>query len=531
MNKETVQVRRSVLMGILAAALVMGGAFTWALSSSSHPVFGATGVTLQVAPSRPLVEAPSSFAEGFANVVQPLLPAVVNINTSKMVKATQSQSPFGDDPFFRQFFGNQGNQGNQFGGGDGQEGPEDPQGQEGPQGPQSRQPNEERERSLGSGVIVSADGYVLTNNHVVEGATDIQVILKDKREFKATVVGRDPRTDVAVLKIPATGLSSVTLGDSGKMRVGDIVLAIGDPFGVGETVTMGIVSATGRRSLGISGPNGYEDFIQTDASINPGNSGGALVNTHGELIGINTAILSDGSGGNEGIGFAIPVDMARSIMEQIIKNGKVTRGYLGVSIQEVTPDLAKAFNLPSNEGALIGDVSPDSPGAKAGVQKGDVIVGLNGQGVSDYNDLRLRISQMAPGTNVKLDVYRGGQKRELNATLAEYPEQADKTASPDAGADQNAVLQGVQVGALTDDMMQQLNLPAGTHGVVVTQVDPNSTAADAGLGRGDVIQEVNHTSVATVEQFRAAVRAAGTMPVLLLVNRAGVTRYAVIQPR
>jgi len=289
MNKETVQVRRSVLMGVLAAALVMGGAFTWAVSSSSHPVFGATGVTLQVAPSRPLVEAPSSFAEGFANVVQPLLPAVVNINTSKVVKATRSQSPFGDDPFFRQFFGNQGNQGDQSGN-NGGEGDEDqpPQGQGG-------QGGEQRERSLGSGVIVSPEGYVLTNNHVVDGATDIQVTLKDKRQFKATVVGRDPRTDIAVLKIPASGLSSVTLGDSAKMRVGDIVLAIGDPFGVGETVTMGIVSATGRRSLGISGPNGYEDFIQTDASINPGNSGGALVNTHGELIGINTAILSDGS--------------------------------------------------------------------------------------------------------------------------------------------------------------------------------------------------------------------------------------------
>ncbi len=522
MNKETVHIRRSVLMGVLAAALALGGVFTWAVSSSSHPVFGATGVTLQIAPNRPLVEAPSSFAEGFANVVQPLLPAVVNINTSKLVKTTRGQSPFGDDPFFRQFFGNQGNQGNQFGGNQGDQGDED-------QG-QGQQPSEQKERSLGSGVVVSPDGYVLTNNHVVDGATDIQVTLKDKRQFKATVVGRDPRTDVAVLKIPATSLASVTLGDSAKMRVGDIVLAIGDPFGVGETVTMGIVSATGRRSLGISGPNGYEDFIQTDASINPGNSGGALVNAHGELIGINTAILSDGGGGNQGIGFAIPIDMARAIMEQILKNGKVTRGYLGVSIQEVTPDLAKAFNLPTNEGALIGDVTPDSPGAKAGVLKGDVIVGLNGQTVSDYSDLRLRISQMAPGSSVKLDVYRNGQKRELNATLAEYPEQADQAAAPAVGADES-VLKGVQVGALTSDMMDQLKLPAGTHGVVVTNVDPNSTAADAGLGRGDVIQEVNHNPVASVEQFRAAIRTAGTMPVLLLVNRAGVTRYAVIQPR
>ena len=220
-------------------------------------------------------------------------------------------------------------------------------------------------------MIVSADGYILTNNHVVDGASDIEVSLKDKRQFKAKVVGTDPRTDIAVLKIDATGLSSVTLGDSAKMRVGDIVLAIGDPFGIGETVTMGIVSATGRRSLDIEGAGGYEDFIQTDASINPGNSGGALVNTRGQLIGINTAIISNGGGGNQGIGFAVPINMARHVMEQLVTNGKVTRGYLGV----IDPgsharDLAKAFGLPTAEGALVGDVTADSPGGKAGSAKG-----------------------------------------------------------------------------------------------------------------------------------------------------------------
>src|SRR6185437_9019839 len=316
MNNQTFHIRRSVAMISLAVALVMGGALAWAIASSNHPVLGASrAVTLKVAPANepPANETPSSVANlTFSGVVDPLLPAVVNISSSKVVKTPQSQMPFGNDPFFRQFFGDQ------FG-----------QGQE--------QPREQREHSLGSGVIVSNDGYILTNNHVVEGATEIEVSLKDKRQMKAKVVGTDPRTDIAVLKIPATGLATVTLGDSKKAKVGDIVLAIGDPFGIGETVTMGIVSAKGRSELGIEGPEGYEDFIQTDAAINPGNSGGALVNTRGELVGINTAIISGGGGGNQGVGFAIPIEMARNVMEQILKTGKVTRGYLGVMIQQVTP--------------------------------------------------------------------------------------------------------------------------------------------------------------------------------------------------
>jgi serine protease Do len=512
MNNKIVQVRRSLLTAAVAAALFLGGALTWAISSSNHPVFGAPAVTLRVAPSNNLVEAQGSLREGFADVVQPLLPAVVNISTSKVVKTSSRQSPFSDDPFFRQFFGNQ----------DQGQGQGDDEGQ---------QPTQQREHSLGSGVIVTSDGYILTNNHVVEDASDIEVQLKDRRQFKATVVGKDPRTDVAVLKIPASDLSSVTLGDSTKMRVGDIVLAIGDPFGVGETVTMGIVSATGRQ-VGISTRDGYEDFIQTDASINPGNSGGALVNTRGELVGINTAILSNGSGGNQGIGFAIPVSMARNIMEQLIKTGKVTRGYLGVSIQAVTPELAKAFNLPTNEGALIGDVTPNSPGAKAGIQKGDVIIGLNGQPLFDYNDLRLRISQMTPGSTVKLDVFRGGQKREVSVTLAEFPEQAAQAAaSPEPESGESAALQGVQVGALTAEIAQQLKLPAGIRGVVITQVANDSPASEAGLQKGDVIQEVNHAAVTSVDQFRSAVRGSGNTPVLLLVNRGGTTLYTVLSPQ
>jgi len=505
MSNQIFQVRRSIAMVSVAVALLIGGAMAWTVASGGRSVLGATSaVTLRLADDSKPAQNVGSLTEGFAPVVEPLLSAVVNISSSKVVKTSREQSPFEDDPFFRQFFGNPGGQGGQG---------ED-------------QPREQKEHSLGSGVIVSPDGYILTNNHVVDDATDIEVVLKDKRQLKAKVVGTDPRTDIAVLKIPATGLTSVTIGDSAKMRVGDIVLAIGDPFGIGETVTMGIVSALGRRSLDIEGAGGYEDFIQTDASINPGNSGGALVNTRGQLIGINTAIISNGGGGNQGIGFAVPIDMARHVMEQLVSKGKVTRGYLGVSIQEVTPALAKAFGLPSAEGALIGDVTADGPGGKAGLQKGDVIVGLNGQPISDYQELRLRVSQSAPGETAKLDIYRNGQKRQISVTLTELPDQqAAAKETPEATED---AMQGVQVQALTPDLAEQLKVPASTHGVVVTRVDPDSAAAEGTLQRGDVIQEVNHKPIATPEQLRAAVHDAGNQPLLLLVNRQGLTAYVVI---
>lgn len=506
MNSRFLQIRRSIAVVSLAAAILIGGAVAWTITSSGHTVLGAgSPVTLRIAGNA--AAGPANFTEGFSAVVEPLLPAVVNISTSKVVKSQRGgENPFFNDPFFRQFFGSP------FGG-DGEEG---------------GQPREQKEHSLGSGVIVNPDGYILTNNHVVDGASDVQVTLSDKRQLKAKIVGTDPRTDIAVLKIPASSLATVTLGDSTKAKVGDIVLAIGDPFGIGETVTMGIVSAKGRRDLRLEGPEGYEDFIQTDASINPGNSGGALVNTRGELIGINTAIISNGGGGNQGIGFAVPVNMARTVMEQILKTGKVTRGFLGVSIQEVTPDLAKAFNLPSAEGALVGDVTPDSPGAKAGLQKGDVITALNGQKVADYHDLRLRISQIAPGTAVKLEVYRNGQKQEMTASLGEYPEKAQTAENSQQG--EAPALEGVQVENLTSDIAQQLNLPPGTHGVVITRVDPDSVAAETGLERGDVIQEVNRKPVNNVEQFRAAVRTAGNQQLLLLLNRGGNTQFVVISP-
>jgi serine protease Do len=513
------QIRRSLAAAVLGAALVIGGGLGWTLTSNAKPVLGAArAVTLSVAAPQQSGGS-GSIREGFADVIQPILPSVVNIQTTAKVELTQGRQGQGrgqgqqqnplDDPFFRRFFGDP------FGGDD-------------------QQPSARRERGLGSGVIISGDGYILTNNHVVENATDITVKLNDKRQFKGKLVGADPRSDIAVVQIQATGLTSMKLGDSTKLRVGDLVLAIGNPFGLDETVTMGIVSATGRRNAQISSPGGYSDFIQTDAAINPGNSGGALVNTRGELIGINTAIYS-GNGGNLGIGFAIPVNMASNVMQQILKTGKVTRGYLGISIQSLDPDLAKAFKLSSTDGVLVGDVSPDSPGAKAGLQKGDVIVALNGMPVSDAEDLRLRVSQTAPGSAVKMDVMRDGQKRQMSATLMELPENLEAANGRGGGRGGNNApdrgetsLEGLQVQNLSSQIASELDLPSSTRGVVITNVDPDSKAADAGLRKGDVIQEVNRKPVTNVEQFRTAVRDAGNEPILLLVNSGGQTGYRVI---
>jgi Do/DeqQ family serine protease len=491
----------------LAATLLIGGVLGWTLTTSAaKPVLGAArSVTLSVA-AEPQGAGTSAGAltQGFADVIEPILPAVVNIQVTSTVQATQQRTPFPDLPDdWRRFFGDP------FGNGENQP--------------------PRRERGVGSGVIVSPEGYILTNNHVVENATEIKVQLADKRQMQAKLIGADPRSDLAVIQIEAANLTSIKLGDSAKLRVGDLVLAIGNPFGLDETVTMGIVSATGRRNAAITPPEGYADFIQTDAAINPGNSGGALVNARGELIGINTAIYS-GTGGNLGIGFAIPVNMARSIMEQILKTGKVSRGYIGISIQPVTPELAQAFKLSNTEGALIGDVYP-GPGQKAGLQKGDVVVALNGSPVADPSDLRLRVSQMAPGSSVRLDIIRDSQKKQLTATLTELPDTTE-TAGGRRGnesAPAESALEGLQISPLTADIAQQLNLPAGTRGVVVTNVDPGSKAAEAGLQRGDVIQEVNRKPVNSVADFRAAVREAGNAPILLyVVNQGGQTGYRVI---
>jgi serine protease Do len=498
MKNDTIQIRRWAATVILLAALIGGGLLASSLKNwTGHAVVGAAPVTVPMA-KEALPISLGSFTNGFSSVLKPALPAVVNIHTSKVVKQKQGANPFGNDPFFRQFFGDQ------FG---------------------QAQPRPEREQSLGSGVILTPDGTILTNNHVIDGASDIKVQLSDKREFQAKLVGTDPKTDVAVLKISASGLPTLPLGDSTTLHVGDLVFAIGDPFGIGETATMGIVSATGRGGLGIEN---YEDFIQTDASINPGNSGGAMIDLHGNLVGINTAILTGGGGGNQGVGFAIPISLAKNVMDQIMTHGKVVRGYLGVYIQDVDPRIAKAFGLEQAGGALVGDVSPDTPAARAGLKKGDVILKLNGEPVDSRNRLTLRVSQTPPGTPVSLTIWRDGKSQDVKITLGELPEKSAKEEGEEAKG--NTALEGVNVENVTSDIAQQLNLPTGTQGVVVTDVDPSSPAATTGLSRGDVIQEVNHKPVHNVEEYNQAISSSGKKPVLLLVNHGGRTNFIVVEP-
>ena len=454
----------------------------------------------------------ADFKNGFSTVIDPALSAVVNISSTKVVKRPNMPGLF-NDPFFQQFFGDQRHQP--------QEGPQSPQ------GPQAG-PQTEREYSLGSGVIVNPDGYILTNNHVVTGASDVEVFTRDRKKYKAKIVGTDARTDVAVLKVEATGLPTLAIGDSSKLKVGDLVFAIGDPFGIGETATSGIVSATGRALGGAI--EHYENFIQTDASINPGNSGGALIDLHGDLIGVNTAILSGGGGGNQGIGFAIPVNMARNVMQQIVEHGKVVRGYMGVTIQSVNPDIAKAFGLSHGGGALVGDVSPNSPASKAGLERGDIVTELNGKPVESSDQLSVDISQMAPGSVAHLKIVRNGKEQNVDVTLAEFPEN-QQSAQEEGQQGEKPVVQGLQVENLTSDIARQLGLQASSYGVVVDQVDPDSPAAAAGVNRGDVIQEVNHKPVHNVREYRQALSGAGNQPVLLLLNREGTTHFVIIQPQ
>ncbi|MGH9748181.1 MAG: DegQ family serine endoprotease [Candidatus Acidiferrales bacterium] len=499
MKNELIHIRRWAATVVVLAALVGGGLLASSLKNwTGRTIVGAAPVTVPMAKDA-LPISLGSFTNGFSAVLKPALPAVVNIHTSKVVKQHQGFNPFGSDPMFRQFFGDQ------FG--------------------QQGKPQPEREQSLGSGVILTPDGIIVTNNHVIDGASDIKVQLSDKREFRAKLIGTDPKTDVAILKIEASGLPTLPLGDSSSLHVGDLVFAIGDPFGIGETATMGIVSATGRGGLGIEN---YEDFIQTDASINPGNSGGAMIDLHGNLVGINTAILTGGSGGNQGVGFAIPISLAKNVMDQILTHGKVVRGYLGVYIQDVTPEIAKAFGLEQAGGALVGDVSPDTPAARAGLKKGDVILKLNGEPVDSRNQLTLRVSQTPPGTPVKLGVWHDGKMEDLSITLGELPDKSAKAEGEETSG--NSALEGVDVDEITPEIAQDLKLPAGTHGVVVTAVDPSSPAATTGLSRGDVIQEVNHKPVHSVAEYNQAITSTGKRPVLLLVNKGGRTTFIVVEP-
>jgi serine protease Do len=449
-----------------------------------------------------------SLETGFAPIVKRSLPAVVNISSSKMIHAkgnegTSSQPSAGSAP---QSAGNQVTSG-------------------------SHGPRDEREENLGSGVIISPDGYILTNAHLVDGG-HIKVAFVNQRECEARIVGKDDETDIAVLKVDAEGLPAMPLGDSSKMEPGDFVLAIGDPFGLGPTVTVGIVSAVGRGNLGIED---YEDFIQTDAAINPGNSGGALINSGGQLIGINTAILS-GAGGSQGVGFAIPINLAREVMDQLVKNGRVIRGWLGVTVQPVTPAIAKAFGLSGlPRGALVAAVNPDSPAARAGLTVGDIILAMNTKRLPDSRALSLNVAMMEPGSALRLEILRGGTVREIPATLDQEPRRAHKaeeleSSSADRSAVPAALLDGISVVELTPDIARHLHLAPTTQGLVVTDVDSASMAAAAGLGLGDVIQQVDRKPVANLPDFQHAARFADKSRVLLLVNQGGNARFLVVEP-
>jgi Do/DeqQ family serine protease len=408
------------------------------------------------------------------------------------------------------------------------------------QGPgQPQQPQRPQlERGLGSGVIVSADGTILTNNHVVEGAEKITVLLADNKTFEARLIGSDKPSDLAVLKIEAQNMPFLTLGNSDTVRVGDIVLAIGNPLGIGQTVTAGIISAKGRRT-GLSYGNTndtFEDFLQTDAPINRGNSGGALVNLNGELIGINSQILAGGpSGGNIGIGFSIPSNMAKTVMEQLLKDGRVRRGMLGVNIQNITTDTAQALELPNTSGVIVSNVRSGSSGDKAGLKRRDIISAVNGEKIDDSNVLRNKIASTLPGTEVKLTIIRDGNTQELTAVLDEYNVDGSSTAVPQnrEGEEPQAQPQsgklGLSLQPVSPQVAKQLGLE-GSDGLVVTDVDQAGPAAEAGIARGDVVLEINRTAVKSVEDVQSALERAGDRPVLMLVARRGGTVYLTVRP-
>ena len=379
--------------------------------------------------------------------------------------------------------------------------------------PQQRTP---RQAGLGSGVITTPDGYILTNNHVIEGADRVRVELTDKRTFDAKVIGTDPASDLAVLKVDAQNLHTLPIGDSNKVSVGDVVLAVGNPLAVGQTVTMGIISAKGR-ATGV-GDGSYEDFLQTDAAINQGNSGGALVNLNGELVGINSQILTP-TGGNIGLGFAIPSNMAHQVMDQLKANGKVSRSKLGVTIQNLTADLASSMKLPDANGALVSNVEPDSAAARAGLRQGDVIVAVDGEKLADNNALRNRIAATKPGSKVAVEVLRDGKTQTLYATLD--AQAADKSARAAGAENGEGEGLGMTVQPLTPDVARELQLNGKREGLVIRELDPDGVAAAAGLQPGDVIVQVNGKAVTSAADLKAAVNQSVDRPALLLVARRG----------
>jgi serine protease Do len=479
--------------------LALGVAAGWTLSGPR--VEAAASATAAAAPEQPQVarSLPGPQAS-YADVVAQVAPAVVTVRSERVVRAERRTSfPSQDDPFFQQFFGGRGRI--------------------------PMQPAPREEGALGSGVIVSGDGYILTNHHVVDGASHVKVDLSDRRSFDAKVVGSDAPSDLAVLKIDAQNLPTVRVGNSDRVRVGDVVLALGNPLGVGQTVTMGIISAKGR-ATGLS-DGSFEDFLQTDAPINQGNSGGALVNTQGDLVGINSQILTP-SGGNIGIGFAIPATMAQGVMQQLVKNGVVHRAMLGVTVQPLTSDLARSFGLKEVRGALVSSVQSDSPAQKAGIQRGDVILEVNGTPVADSNSLRNRVASLEPGSSASLTVLRDGKQETVHAKLAELP--GKKMASNDREGTDSQGRFGLAVQPVTPDVAGELGMK-NPRGLLVNDVAPGSPASDAGVRPGDVIEQVNRTPVNSVSELQSALKSSGEKPALVLLNRQGNGLYVALAPR
>jgi serine protease Do len=475
--------KRSIKTLLMAAALgaaAVGAGYLGTATESAHasPPFGADG--------------------SIADVTEKVLPSVVNISTTTVVQ--RANTPYESDPFFEEFFGGRG------------------------------RPDRERYgQSLGSGVIVSAKGYILTNSHVVANGKDIQVSMSDGREFHAKVVGADPKSDLAVLKLndPVPNVKPLPLGDSDKLRLGDVVLAVGNPFGVGQAVTMGIVSAKGRANMGIVD---YEDFIQTDAAINPGNSGGALINLRGELVGINTAILSR-TGGYQGIGFAIPTAMARPIMDSLISKGKVVRGWLGVSIRPITKELREQRKLPVDRGVMIAGVEPSGPAAKAGLREGDVVVRLNNRPCESPAQLRNAVAAGGVGKPVQMEIIRNGKRQTVSVVLGEVPAEDAPVVAGQRGGGQGggSGKLGIQVVPLDRSARVKYEIPRDvTHGVVVVGVSRGSVADQLGLQPGDVVLQVNRTAVKSARQLQEAYRRGGSQ-LALLVYRDGATAYLKLQ--
>jgi serine protease Do len=492
-KEDTMQRMWNYKVGLITGLLGLGLIGMWSGDHIFAPRVSAATTAVVTAPAG----APAATTmPGFVGVAKAITPAVVNITPAQATR-TKGHRDMRDQ--MEEFFG--------F-----------PFGPNGPSMP--REPREHRGGGMGSGVILSPDGYIVTNNHVVDGATEVTVTLPDKREFTGKIVGTDPKTDLAVVKIEGTNLPSATWGDAATLQVGEYVLAVGNPFGLNSTVTLGIVSALGRGRMGITQ---YEDFIQTDAAINPGNSGGALVNASGELVGINTAIYSQ-SGGNQGVGFAVPSSMAKPVVDSLIKTGKVVRGYLGIGIQEVTPDLAKAFDLTKSAGALVSDVVENGPADQAGLKQGDVVTDFNGQPVNDPADLQRKVARSMVGAKAPLQIVRDGKPVTLTVTVGEQTD-SSRVAKADRGGD-GSVLAGVDVQSLDRETAKELGVKGAAQGVVVTSVEPDSRAERAGLQRGDVIREINRQPIRSVkdyEQIGSSLKK--DQNALLLIERRGASLF------